>query len=152
MNISFNNGAPPAAPLPERNTGLSETQSSKLEYLLSNYDAASLTDTDAIDLVEKIRDIGIKSSHGLGKSLANAGFDARDIARKAGLDQQNPPPPPRLDDGQSGTINKEALTELNLFVKNFGGEDITANEWDTFFTRLDEQGIDLSKPFVDIKI
>lgn len=152
MNISHNISASAQAPLPERNQGLSHTQSSKLEYVLSNYDAAALTDTDAIEIVEKIRDIGITSGQALGHFLAESGFDANEIADKAGLRKPNNMPPPVDGGGFKGEINSEAIEQLSLFLENFDGEDINAADWDKFFTGLEDKGIDLSRPMMDIKL
>lgn len=152
MNFSHNISAHGQAPLPERQQGLSHTQSSKLEYLLSNYDAAALTDTDAIEIVENIRDIGIKSGRALGQFLAKSGFDAGEIADKAGLTDKKAAPPHPLASSVQGGINSEVVAQLSQFVETFGGEDITAADWDGFFKGLDEQGIDFSKPLVDIKL
>ncbi len=154
MNFSQVQSGLSQAPLPQRENGMSQVQSSKLEYLLSNYDAAALTDTDAIEIVENIRDIGIKSGRALGEFLTNAGFDSGEIAQKAGLQDKDtaPVPSPHEANGKGGEINSEALDLLSLFVDSFEGGDITADDWASFFTGLEDQGIDLSKPIVDIKV
>ena len=74
------------------------------------------------------------------------------IADKAGLTDKKAAPPHPLASSVQGGINSEVVAQLSQFVETFGGEDITAADWDGFFKGLDEQGIDFSKPLVDIKL
>ncbi len=154
MNSSYLSGQYTQMPNTQGGSHLSGPQSVKLGAILSNYDPSSLSKDDAKNLVSDIRELGIQSRSGLGNALKSAGFDASEIISKADLEDKKstPPPPPSGQDGPKGEVNRKALNLLSLFVEKFEGDDITAEDWDTFFTGLDEQGIDLSKPILDLRL
>jgi len=72
--------------------------------LLSNYDANSLSTSDAQEIVQSLQDANISPSEALASTMSAAGFDAKNIGDLAGVGQnsqgQRPmgPPPPKTEE------------------------------------------------------
>lgn len=91
-----------------KNTNLSTEQKDLIEEVLSNYDADSLSASDAAEIVEAFSMAGIEPSEALSTAMEDAGFDAQsvgDLAAESGATASagrpeggRPPPPPSAED------------------------------------------------------
>lgn len=87
-----------------RSSSLSSDQKSYITDLLSQYDANSLSNSDAKEIVKALQDANIEPSEALADTMAISGFDAKTIGDLAGVGQnsggQRPmgPPPPKTDE------------------------------------------------------
>jgi len=140
-------------------TPLTPEQLSGLTKVLGTYDSQSLSQSDAKEIVSQVKDLGIAPGRGLATAMADAGFDARDIGRKARVDQDGPPSPPPGEGGPaaprgqtSGTINKEAIGALKLLIEGYAGNEITDGDWNDILTAMDDSGYDLSKTLLNVKL
>jgi hypothetical protein len=138
---------------------LSPEQLSGLTKVLGTYDSQNLSQSDAKEIVSQIKGLGITPGRSLATAMGGAGFDARDIGRKARVDQDGPPPPPPSEGipdeprGQTpGTINKEAIGALKLLIEGYAGNDITDDDWNDILTAMDDSGYDLSKTLLNVKL
>lgn len=87
---------------PQFARSLSDEQSSTVSSILENFDAENLSAADAKDIAVQLKDAGIKPGKGLADVMAQNGFDAKEVAKLAGVE---PPPPPaeqQESGGQSG--------------------------------------------------
>lgn len=75
---------------------LSLEQQQTIEDVLSNYDASSLSESDAAEIVSAFQNAGIEPSKEMDDAMDSLGFDAGEIGVLAGATQQAgmPPPPP----------------------------------------------------------
>lgn len=158
MMNSINVGLMPQAPAQLGTAPLTPDQLSGLTKILENYDPKNVSQSDAEEIVSGVKTLGIEPGRGLASAMADSGFDARQIGDKAGAGKDRPPPPPpggggpKGPDGQSGTINKEAINALKLLIENYEGQDITDDDWTDILTAMDEQGYGLSQTLLDVKL
>jgi len=100
-NISLIQGASNVAPKQE----LNDTQKDYVKSVLENYDADSLSDADALEIVSNFSQAGITPSRDLANTISDAGFSAQEIGELAGVlgnaassvgtrPAGGPPPPP----------------------------------------------------------
>jgi hypothetical protein len=91
-----------------KNSNLSTEQKDLIDEVLTNYDADSLSASDAKEIVEAFSMAGIEASEALSTTLEDAGFDAKEIGDLAsatgtagtggGRPAGGPPPPPSAED------------------------------------------------------
>ncbi|MGJ8563931.1 MAG: hypothetical protein ACSHXY_10305 [Alphaproteobacteria bacterium] len=134
---------------------ISSAQSDALKNVLSKYDANNISEADAKNIVKDVKDLGIASGRPLTIVFAGQGFDAGSIGEKAGAskgEKPSGPPPGGGKGGPRGEVNTEAVSALTLLLEAKDGEDVTETEWSDFYAELEEQGVDTSKPFIDLKM
>ncbi len=131
---------------------INAAQSDALKNVLSKYDAGSITEADAKNIVKDVKELGIAPGKSLTIIFAQEGFDARAVGDKAGAGDRPPPPPGGGKGGPKGQVNNEAISALKLLLDSKEGEAVTETEWSDFYSGLEEQGIDTSKPFIDLKL
>ncbi|MCC2618353.1 hypothetical protein LJ739_19020 [Aestuariibacter halophilus] len=95
-SISSNNTMMRPEPKP-----LTDEQKNTLNDILSNYDADNLSAGDAKAIAEQLKEAGINPGPGLGKSMSDLGFDAKEIGKLAGA----PPPPKPMDNAEQSGIS-----------------------------------------------
>lgn len=145
-------------PQPAYQQGINTQQADALKSVLSGYDASNISETDAKNIVSQVKDLGIAPGRPLTIVFAGEGFDAAAVGDKAGVGGGDRPAPPQGKGGPNGQggpkgeVNTEALSALKLLVDAKEGEDISETEWTAFYEELEEQGIDTSKPFIDLKL
>ena len=64
---------------------LTDKQSQYIKETLSKYDPNNLTKADAKEIVSSFREAGIRPSKALKEAMSAEGFDAKTVAKKAGL-------------------------------------------------------------------
>lgn len=156
--FSQNSYAFAAQPQASQINQVNSSQSDALKNVLSKYDASNITGSDAKNIVKDVKDLGIAPGKSLTIIFAQEGFDARSIGDQAGVgkgDKPSGPPPGGSKGGPAGPrgeVNTEALSALTLLLEAKDGEEVTEEEWTDFYTGLEEQGVDTSKPFIDLKM
>lgn len=153
INSLFSQNSYALAARPQQGSFINSQQSQDLKNVLSNFDPNNISETDAKNIVNKVKEIGVRPGQPLVLVFASEGFDAKSIGEKAGVRGDRPPPPP--GDGQSGPkgrVNSEALSALKLLVDSKEGEEISANEWADFYADLEDKGVDTSGPIIDLKL
>ena len=92
-----------------RGSSLSLEQQTLIEETLAKYNADSLSESDAKEIVEIFKDAGIEPSKEFASALSSVGFDAKEIGDLAGVSGNGgpgggrpaggpPPPPPSASD------------------------------------------------------
>ena len=76
-----------------RGNSLSLDQQTLIEETLANYDASSLSESDAKEIVEIFSEAGIEPSKELESALSSVGFDAKEIGDLAGVGREGGGPP-----------------------------------------------------------
>jgi hypothetical protein len=141
---------------------LSETQKQGLSELLSNYDAANLSDEDAKSLTDGIKELGIQRGKELAQALGDAGFDARALAEQAGLKGSQgqggpnggskggtPPVDAKGPDSSAVQTLQSVVEQLqDLLEENTEDTDYSAKLTEI----LEESGLDPSEPILDYRV
>jgi hypothetical protein len=105
-----------AMPPPPRRTeqNLTNDQQAVIADKLAEYDVDTLTQTDALSIVEAFSAAGIEPGAALEKAVAAVGFDAKTIGGLAHSSEQasRPPPPPPKQSAEQISSMGEYLAEL----------------------------------------
>lgn len=119
---------------------LTDEQKTKIEEILSNYDADSITEEDAQAIFEAFKEAGITPCAGMKEAIEAAGFDAEELRTLAG-ENQAPPPPPPASGAQSTSLNQSALQSLQTILNDFDLTELSEEEQSELLTRLQEAGL-----------
>lgn len=137
---------------------MSSEQSEALQKILSDYDVDNISDEDAKNITDSIKELGISPGKELGAVLTEAGIDPQGLAEQAGLGKPQKgggggqqPPPPGAGGPPKGEVNSEAISALQLILEDYEGDDLTDDDWTDIISNLEEQGIDTSKPLLNIQ-
>jgi hypothetical protein len=98
---------------PMENYKMTDEQKTKLQDILSTYDAKNLTDEDKMSMMQEIRKAGIRPGDDLKTTLEDAGFDL------------TPPPPggqPPMGAGGAGATGQTPQFLLDFVEKYESGE------------------------------
>lgn len=130
---------------PQQSQNLTEDQKSTISSVLSEYDADSLTEEDAISITSALKDAGIRPGQGLAEAISDEGFDAEEIGSLAAPSQAKgmggpPPPPPPSGGGMSG-LNTDALAELQSILEQYDLENLSSEDESELLAALDESGL-----------
>lgn len=117
---------------------ITDEQKEKIQEILSNYDADSITAEDAKEIFEAFKEAGITPCKGMKEAIEEAGFDADELRSLAGFDQ--PPPPPQGLGSQSININQSALQALQTILNDYDLTELSEDEQAELLTRLQEAG------------
>lgn len=145
---------------------LTSDQSSKLTEILSKYDAKNVSQTDAKSIALQVKDLGIKQGKALAEAMQTQGFDAKSIGDMAAPEKAGgktggkggpegsrpPPPPPAEGTSAKGTVDSAAVSLLAEVIDSYGGSDMTEETWAEAMNSLAQQGVDLSKSIMDIRL
>jgi len=101
---------------------LSNEQKETIDSILSDYDALTLSEQDAKDIVSAFHEAGINPSKDFADKLDSAGFDAREIGDLAGVTpshrgEGSAPPPPQ--GGNSAGVNQDNLQLLKSILEQY---------------------------------
>jgi hypothetical protein len=114
MIEAMNSGMSMQLPL-RSDKSLTQEQQQLISNTLSQFDAKTLTEVDAIRITEAFSDAGIQPGIGLEKALSELGFDAKNIGDLANVSDREvrpaPSPPPNQSSGEISSI-LEFLAEL----------------------------------------
>ena len=128
---------------------LSSYQKEYIGSLLENYDSSSLSGDDALEIVSALKDQGIAPSEELASTMADSGFDAKEIGDLAGVSggvpgggrpAGGPPPPPPQGGNQSSEEEESYISELldSLLSVDEEDESITTASNDVNGVSFDE--------------
>lgn len=149
---------------------LSVEQKDQVANLLSDYDADSLSNKDARELVDQFKELGITPGRDLAMTLADNGFDARTMAAQAGLGVPNPSRDAR-DETRSApngygdpavisgpnsinaarnSVDERVLTLISEVMDSLNeAEDDSATFAERLAARLEEEGYNSTGPLMD---
>ena len=100
---------------------LTDKQSQHIKETLSKYDPNNLTKADAKEIVSSFREAGIRPSKALKEAMSAEGFDAKTVAKKAGL--QHPHPSETAEKKKSLNISENQLSELYKLLHQYHNDD-----------------------------
>lgn len=96
------------APMARSEQNLTADQQKTITETLTQFDPDSLSESDALSIIESLSSAGIQPGKGLESAMSELGFDAKSIGELAGVDKSEnghrPPPPPKQ--------SSEEITEL----------------------------------------
>lgn len=98
------------APFGSENT--TSSQKDTISSILSEYDANSLSESDAQSIVAAFQKAGIEPSSELESAMSEAGFDAQEVGTLANVGQGGTPPPPPSGGGSGGQMSSSAEDEV----------------------------------------
>lgn len=149
----------------QQSSKLTDEQAEGLTEILENYDSSDLSDDDAKDLVDQIKELGITAGSDLTSALSDVGIDARSLAEQAGIGGASgpggtgateggegpPPPPPPPQDTQGVSSLDESLVELiaetvESYTESDDEEDTL---WSTVSSALEDAGYDTTQTLID---
>jgi hypothetical protein len=125
-------------------TSLTDEQKTKIEEILSNYDADTITADDAKAIFEAFKEAGITPGKGMKEAIDAAGFDSEELRSLAGFDQAPPPPPPSSEIQSTGTstnLNSSALQSLQTILNDYNLTELSQDDQNELLTRLQEAGL-----------
>lgn len=133
--INSISSAPPPPPSQSAQTSLTDEQKALISETLENIDPDNLTQEQAIEIVEAFSAAGIDPGKELAETLAEAGFDAReigDLARESNVS---------ADTGSSSEqVDLVDLVEyLELLLEQFGGESLSETDKTDVYEDLRER-------------
>lgn len=91
---------------------LSQEQYNVINDTLSQFTADTLTESDAINIVDAFSQANIKPSQALEQAMADLGFDAKAIGDLAGVSEQGHRPPPPKQQPEEISSMVDYLTKL----------------------------------------
>ncbi|MCK5110041.1 MAG: hypothetical protein KAQ94_00880 [Arcobacteraceae bacterium] len=93
---------------------VSTEQKSAIESVLAKYDASSLSQSDAQEISDSFKDMGIRPSRDLRETIETSGFDAdeiRNLSSNHGVHGM-PPPLPGKNDSEEISLFEELLSGI----------------------------------------
>ncbi len=148
MSINSIQGSMPNMGMHNSPKPLTDEQKAEVASILSNFDASSLTEDDALSINEEFRDAGFKGGPGLRSAIEEAGFDAEEIRSLA------PPPPqgqPPSGGGAPAGVNKEAISELLEILDQYDFDTMTADQEEELVNQLKSSDLLFPGLFVNQK-
>jgi hypothetical protein len=118
----------------QSNSTLSSYQKEYIGSLLENYDSSNLSSDDALEIVSALKDQGIAASEELASTMADSGFDAKEIGDLAGVSggavgggkpAGGPPPPPPQAGNQTSEEEEDYISELLDSLLSVDEDDTT---------------------------
>ena len=100
---------------------LTNKQAQLVKDTLSKYEPNNRTEADAKEIVSSFREAGIRPSKALKEAISAEGFDAKIVAKKAGL--QRPQISGSAEMKESLNINENQLIELYKLLHQYHSDD-----------------------------
>ena len=100
---------------------LTDKQSQHIKETLSKYNPNNLTKADAKEIVSSFREAGIQPSKALKEAMSAEGFDAKTVAKKAGLQHQHLSG--TAEKNESLNISENQLSELYKLLHQYHNDD-----------------------------
>jgi hypothetical protein len=125
MINSINNTLQSSYGKPPPQQSLSDDQKTLITEVLEGYDADSLTEEQAREIVDAFSDAGIRPGQELASTIATEGFDAKNIGDLVGVDQRPPPPPPQQQALSESVDLNELVDYLDELLEQFSGESLS---------------------------
>jgi len=115
---------------------MTDEQKDVVSSVLEGYDASTLTEEDALEIVAAFQDAGIGRSRDLANTMSEAGFNASDVAELAGISGAGRPPPPpggippssSQDSSEIEAISNALEILLNIRHQNDGSNSISEED------------------------
>jgi len=124
---------------------LSEDQKNTITEILAQYDNEELTEEDAQAIVESLKEASIRPGEELKNILAEAGYDAEELATLAGIEpgeQGRPPPPPEYHNNGNNSVNQESLQQLQSIMGQFSDlSELSAQDEEKLNSLLFDAGL-----------
>jgi len=116
---------------------LTDEQKTAAEEILAQYDPEALSEEDAEEIRQQLREAGIAPSRDLKSVLEEAGFDTEQLRPQGpggpgGAGGAPPPPPPELSDEQVQTL-------ASIF-EGYDAEDLSEEDLQEIQAKLQEAG------------
>ncbi len=134
---------------------LTDEQKKTVQDILSNYDANSLTATDAKSIFKSLEEAGIRGG-GLRETIQAAGFNADSVWSLAHDGQKPPPPPPQGGmngmGGQrsSNSINTSTLQTLQSILSQFDLSNLSSDKQKDLLSQLTDSGLLKTGSMIDL--
>jgi Spy/CpxP family protein refolding chaperone len=116
---------------------LTSDQKSQIQSILSQYDPANLTASDAKSILHSLRKAGIRPGEGLKDELSTSGFDLGklfSLAKPSESDQTE-------GTGISGGIDVTALQQLKSILDRYDLTDLSTDEQSQLVSQLNSSGL-----------
>lgn len=133
-----------------RMTELTDTQKSTIADILSQYDAANVSDEDAKAIFQEFKDAGITPAKGMKEAIEAAGFDAEDLRTRGMSDQGMPPPAPK-ESSSSSSINLSSLQSLQEILSQYDLTNLSDTDQSSLISALEETGLIYPGSVIDIQ-
>lgn len=154
--MGIQGGMPPVGFGATGSQSLNDTEKQKLSDLLANYDTESLSDEQAKEIVDGIKELDITPGRGLSEALGNVGIDARALAEQAGLRAPGGNVGPSGPDSGAKGPDSAAVHTLRSVVEQLLETTSDDEDGSIFSARLSETleaaGVDTSSPVLDYKV
>lgn len=119
---------------------LTDEQKTAAEEILAQYDPEALSEEDAEEIRQQLREAGIAPSRDLKSVLEEAGFDAEQLRPQGpggpggpnGAGGAPPPPPPEL--------SEEQVQTLASIFEGYDAEDLSEEDLQEIQAKLQEAG------------
>ena len=135
---------------------LTDEQKKTVQDILSNYDANSLSATDAKSIFKSLEEAGIRGGGGLRDVIQTAGFNADTVWSLAHDGQKPPPPPPQGGmNGMGGqqspnSINTSTLQTLQSILSQFDLSNLSSDKQKDLLTQLTDSGLLKTGSMIDL--
>ena len=125
---------------PGQNRPLTAEQQQLVTDTLTEFDPDSMTEADALSIVEIFAEAGIQPGRALADTMAESGFDARGIGELAGIQGANQGKGSADGQGttQSLNISEELLSQLSEMLNNYYGNDLSDEDKATTLESIQE--------------
>ncbi|MCX6082854.1 MAG: hypothetical protein NTW32_25275 [Chloroflexi bacterium] len=131
-----------------RSAPLTDAQKTQIQQILSEYDPANVSTTDAKAIFQSFRDAGIKPTRGMKEVIEAAGFDADDLREKG-----------RPQDAQSAAagsagrskINLSSLKSLQDILSQFDLTNLSTDNTTSLLSKLQDKGFLNPGSMIDLK-
>jgi hypothetical protein len=121
---------------------LTSDQKDQVKSILSKYDSENLTTEDAKKIFEEFRDAGIQPAAGMKETIEEAGFDADQLREMGMPDDQKPPEPPQGKGSKmGGSMNVQALQNLQSILSQYDLNDLSNDDQTNLMTQLEQSGL-----------
>lgn len=138
-------------------SSLTDEQTATLTDVLSSYDADSLTEAQAQEIVAALSEAGIEPGAGLEEAMSELGFDAKTIGDLAGLGpakgEQGPPPPPPMNATEDADVASYLSELIAAKLAESGETELTEAEMaEIQVTVAEEFGLEEGEALIDVSV
>ncbi len=122
---------------PKQDKPLTEQQSQLVSDTLSKYDPDTLSQDEAINIVQAFSEAGITPGKALEEAMAENKFDAKTVGELAGVkgDEAGPPPPPP----PQTSITSEMLDFLSEQLDKYEDEELSIDNKESIMAAMQEE-------------
>ncbi len=131
-----NSGALSHSAPPKQDKPLTEQQSQLVSDTLSEYSPDTLSQDDAINIVQAFSEAGITPGKALEEAMGENKFDAKAVGELAGVkgDKAGPPPPP-----PQTSITSEMLDFLSEQLDKYENKELSTDNKESIMAAMQEE-------------